>query len=263
MANPAFSEAKRLAQSGNFKIIPISCELYADRITPMEALRKLKNVSSHCYLLESAESSRVWGRYTFLGFDPALELSCTDGMLTLRAGSSITMETKHPKEIIRQVLADNRSPRMENLPPFTGGLVGYFSYDYIKYAEPSLVLDAEDEEGFQDVDLMLFDKVIAFDHFRQKIILIANMRLGEDAEGALETECNRAVMELKQMRDLLRTGEKKEEPGGHLTGEITPLFDRVEFCSMVEKAKHHIREGDIFQIVLSNRLAAPLSLIHI
>ena len=69
------------------------------------------------------------------------------------------------------------------------------------------------------------------------------MRLGEDAEGALETECNRAVMELKQMRDLLRTGEKKEEPGGHLTGEITPLFDRVEFCSMVEKAKHQsVRE---------------------
>ncbi len=72
----------------------------------------------------------------------------------------------------------------------------------------------------------------------------------------METEYNRAVMELKQMRDLLRTGEKKEEPGGHLTGEITPLFDREAFCSMVEKAKHHIREGDIFQIVLSNRLAA-------
>ena len=63
------------------------------------------------------------------------------------------------------------------------------------------------------MDLMLFDKVIAFDHFRQKIILIANMRLGEETEGALETEYNRAVMELKQMRDLLRTGEKKEEPG--------------------------------------------------
>ena len=107
------------------------------------------------------------------------------------------------------------------------------------------------------MDLMLFDKVIAFDHFRQKIILIANMRLGDDREGALETEYNRAVMELKQMRALLRTGEKKEEPGGRLTGEITPLFDREEFCSMVEKAKHHIREGDIFQIVLSNRLAAP------
>ena len=147
MVNPAFSEAKRLSQTGDFKVIPISCELYADRITPIEALRKLKNVSSHCYLLESAESSRVWGRYTFLGFDPALELTCTDGVLTLRAGSSITMETKHPKEIIRQVLTDNRSPRMENLPPFTGGPGGGFSYDYLKDAEPAPVLNGEDQKG--------------------------------------------------------------------------------------------------------------------
>ena len=251
MANPAFSEAKRLAQSGNFKIIPISCELYADRITPMEALRKLKNVSSHCYLLESAESSRVWGRYTFLGFDPALELSCTDGMLTLRAGSSITMETKHPKEIIRQVLADNRSPRMENLPPFTGGLVGYFSYDYIKYAEPSLVLDANDEEGFQDVDLMLFDKVIAFDHFRQKIILIVNARCDH-----METEYRRAEMELKKLRELLLNGAPKQEAPGRMTSPVRALFDEPAYCAMVERAKEYIREGDIFQVVLSNRLDA-------
>jgi anthranilate synthase component 1 len=97
-----------------------------------------------------------------------VELTCTDGAMTVRAGSAITLKTKHPGEIIRQVLADNLSPRFDYLPPFTGGLVGYFSYDYIKYAEPSLVLDAKDEEEFKDVDLMLFDKVIAFDTFRQK-----------------------------------------------------------------------------------------------
>lgn len=251
MANPAFSEAKRLAQSGDYKIIPISCELYADRITPIEALRKLKNVSSHCYLLESAESSRVWGRYTFLGFDPALELTCTDGTLTLRAGSSITMEAKHPKEIIRQVLADNRSPRMENLPPFTGGLVGYFSYDYIKYAEPSLVLNADDEEGFQDVDLMLFDKVIAFDHYRQKIVLIVNARCDQ-----LETEYPRAEMELKNLCELLLTGAPKKEMPGRMTSPVRALFDEPAYCAMVERAKEYIHEGDIFQVVLSNRLEA-------
>ncbi|WP_283610689.1 anthranilate synthase component I [Faecalispora anaeroviscerum] len=251
MAHPAFSEAKRLAQTGDFKIIPISCELYADRITPIEALRKLKNVSSHCYLLESAESSRIWGRYSFLGFDPALELTCTDGEFTLRAGSSITVETKHPKEIIRQVLADNRSPRLENLPPFTGGLVGYFSYDYIKYAEPSLVLDADDEEKFQDVDLMLFDKVIAFDHFRQKIILIVNARCND-----LETEYRRAEMELKKLRELLLNGAPKAEKPGRMTSPVRALFDESAYCAMVERAKEYIREGDIFQVVLSNRLDA-------
>ena len=217
-------------------------------------MKILKNVSTHCYMLESAQADEKWGRYTFLGYDPKMEITCMDG--EMNAGC-VRFRTDDPSGYLRQILADHKSPRFEYLPTFTGGLVGYFSYDYLGYSEPAVRTETEDTEAFKDVDLMLFDKVIAFDHFRQKIILIANMRLGEDAEGALETEYNRAVMELKQMRALLRTGEKKEEPSGHLTGEITPLFDREAFCSMVEKAKHHIREGDIFQIVLSNRLAAP------
>lgn len=99
---------------------------------------------------------------------------------------------------------------------------------------------------------MLFDKVIAYDNFRQKIILIVNMPL-ED----IEVGYRKAVMELKQLCDLLRTGEKKKEAAGHLLGEVTPLFDKEQYCGMVEKARHHIHEGDIFQIVLSNRLSAP------
>ncbi len=99
---------------------------------------------------------------------------------------------------------------------------------------------------------MLFDKVIAFDNLKQKIILIVNMSLSD-----IETGYNKAVMELKQLKDLLHNGDKKKEPGGKLLGEVTPLFDREHFCSMVEKAKQYIKEGDIFQIVLSNRLSAP------
>ena len=98
---------------------------------------------------------------------------------------------------------------------------------------------------------MLFDKVIAFDNFRQKIILIANMSL-EDPE----TGYNKAKLELKQIADLLRKGNPKKETGGHLTSEATALFSKEQYCAMVEKAKHHIKEGDIFQIVLSNRLSA-------
>ena len=251
---PGLEDVRKIARTGEYKVVPVSCEILSDICTPIEAMKILKNVSTHCYMLESAQADEKWGRYTFLGYDPKMEITCMDG--EMNAGG-VRFRTDDPSGYLRQILADHKSPRFEYLPTFTGGLVGYFSYDYLGYSEPAVRTEAEDTEAFKDVDLMLFDKVIAFDHFRQKIILIANMRLGEDAEGALETECNRAVMELKQMRDLLRTGEKKEEPGGHLTGEITPLFDRVEFCSMVEKAKHHIREGDIFQIVLSNRLAAP------
>jgi len=111
---------------------------------------------------------------------------------------------------------------------------------------------AKDTEDFKDVDLMLFDKVIAFDHLRQKIVLIVNMLLDD-----VEVRYNKAVMELKRLIELLRNGEKREEPGGKLLGEVTSLFGKEQFCAMVEKAKHHIHEGNIFQIVLSNRLSAP------
>ncbi len=248
---PELDEVRRIAATGEYRVLPVSCEILSDFITPMETMRILKNVSAHCYMLESARADDKWGRYTFLGFDPKMEITCVDG--EMRVGS-LTFRTEDPSGCLRQILADHRSPRFAYLPPFTGGLVGYFSYDYLGYREPSVRGRAEDTEAFKDVDLMLFDKVIAFDNVRQKIILMANMSL-EDVEAGY----NKAVMELEQLAGLLRHGAKKEEEAGHLEGEVTPLFDREQFCAMVERARHHIREGDIFQIVLSNRLSAPFT----
>ena len=184
-----------------------------------------------------------------MGYDPKMEITCMDG--DLKAGD-FHITTANPSDYLRQLLANYKSPRLDYLPSFTGGLVGYFSYDYLGYSEPTVRREVEDTEAFRDVDLMLFDKVIAFDHMRQKIILMVNIRLDD-----VEVGYNKAVLELKQLADLLRHGDKKNEPGGKLLGEVTPLFHREQFCGMVEKAKHHIREGDIFQIVLSNRLSAP------
>ncbi len=246
---PGLDEIKKIADKGEYSILPVSCELMSDFITPIEVMRILKNVSTHCYMLESAQANEKWGRYTFLGFEPEMEITCIDGKL--RAGS-LTVQTKDPSKYLRQILADNKSPRFDYLPTFTGGLVGYFSYDYLGYSEPSVKCRVEDTEAFKDVDLMLFNKVICFDNVRQKIILIVNIKL-DDAE----TNYNSAVMELNRLAYLLKNGEKKHERAGKLLGEVTPLFDKEQYCSMVEKAKHYIREGDIFQIVLSNRLSAP------
>ncbi len=246
---PNLEDVRRLAASGEYKVVPISCEILSDICTPIEAMRILKNVSTHCYMLESAQQDEKWGRYTFLGYDPKMEITCMDG--EMQAGG-IRVKTDDPSEVLRQILADYKSPKMEYLPSFTGGLVGYFSYDYLGYSEPTVKREVEDTENFKDVDLMLFDKVIAFDNLKQKIILIVNMPLADPEVGY-----NKAVMELKQMRNLLRNGEKKDEPAGRLLGEVQPLFDKERYCDMVESAKAYIREGDIFQIVLSNRLAAP------
>ena len=246
---PEFSEVKKIAESGQYNVVPISCEILSDFTTPIETMKILKNVSTHCYMLESAVADEQWGRYTFLGFAPKLEITCIDGKMQI---GNVKIETENPSEHIRQILADYKSPRFAYLPSFTGGLVGYFSYDYLGYSEPTVRCRVEDSEAFKDVDLMLFEKVIAFDHVRQKIIFIVNMSLHD-----IEVGYNKAVLELKQLVELLRKGEKKQETKGCLMGEVIPLFEKEQFCDMVEQAKQYIREGDIFQIVLSNRLSAP------
>lgn len=248
---PTFEQAKDLANQG-FRRIPVSREMYADRFTPTEVMRVLKHVSRHCFILESAEDARQWGRYTFLGFDPTAELTCKGGKLRIRAGAEFTETVPHPGDAIRRLLADNRSPRLEGLPPFTGGLVGYFSYSYIGYAEPSLHLTHEDG-AFQDVDLMLFDKVIAFDNLRQKIILIAGARADD-----IETSYHKAAYELDQLANLIRTGVKAEPKPPHLKAPLTPQFTREEYGDMIRKAQHYIHAGDIFQVVLSNPLEAEM-----
>lgn len=246
---PEFREVKKIAESGQYNVVPISCEILSDFTTPIETMKILKNVSTHCYMLESAVADEQWGRYTFLGFAPKLEITCIDGEMQI---GNVKIETENPSEHIRQILADYKSPRFAYLPSFTGGLVGYFSYDYLGYSEPSVRCRVEDSEAFKDVDLMLFDKVIAFDHVRQKIILIVNMSLDD-----IEVGYNKTVLELKQLVELLKKGEKKQETKECLMGEVIPLFEKEQFCGMVEQAKQYIREGDIFQIVLSNRLSAP------
>ena len=251
MYYPTLEQARAVAAQGGFRKIPVSREILSDFTTPIEALRVLRNHSNHCFLLESAEDSQRWGRYTFLGFEPTLEVTCTDGLLRIRGEQTEERATTHPGQALREIIAANRSPRIEGLPPFTGGLVGYFSYDYIKYTEPTLVLDAEDEEGFQDMDLMLFDKVVCFDNFRQKLILIANA----DADD-LDASYPAACAALDELAALIRTGEPLPRDPGRLTTPIEPLFDEAAYCDMVEKGKAHIREGDIFQVVLSNRLTA-------
>ena len=293
MEQTSLEELKRTAASGAYRRIPIWREIFSDIATPVQVLKKLLAVSDHCFLLESAEDNKQWGRYSFLGFDSAMELTCMNHQVTITTDHVEQFETENPAQVIARVIEENRAPQIKKLPPLTGGLVGYFAYDYIKYAEPTLRLDAEDQEKFRDVDLMLFDKMIAFDHYRQKIILICNSRISEadvQAEGGqtagaaaatdlrargksaraaatdapvsaaeshtLEAVYRTALQTLDQMQDIIEKGAEKNVSAGRLTTELTPLFDQESYCEKVEQVKHYIHEGDIFQLVLSNRLEA-------
>jgi len=262
MFSPSLEEVKKIGKNKEYKRIPIAYELLSDIATPIEVLRILKGVSKHCYMLESVEDSQKWGRYSFLGYDPILEFTCQNGTVRIRGDMNfenfsddvITIETDDPGEIIKDLIKKNKSPKLSLLPPFSGGFVGYFAYDYIKYAEPSLKLDAENQDQFKDIDLMLFDKVIAFDNFRQKIIIIINIKTDD-----LENNYNTACEELKNIADLIKTGQKAKIKPLKLKTEFKPVFSREKYCDMVLKAKNYIHEGDIFQVVLSNKIEAEIS----
>ena len=262
MFSPSLEEVKEIGKNEEYRRIPISYELFSDIATPIEVLRILKGVSNHVYMLESVEDSQKWGRYSFLGFNPLLEFTCQNGIVKIRGDRNferltdeeVTIETDNPSEIIKELVLKNKSPKLEYLPPFTGGFVGYFAYDYIKYSEPSLNLDAENQDQFKDIDLMLFDKVIAFDNFKQKIILIANMKTDD-----LENNYQKACDELKEIAELIKNGKKTEIEPLKLKSDFKPVFSRERFCNMIDKAKDYIYEGDIFQVVLSNRIEAEIT----
>lgn len=255
MVKTTLEEVESYAKAG-YKMVPVCDEMLSDIITPINLLRKLKAANEHCYILESVENQELWGRYTFLGYNPSYDVTCMNGMIELKDvdGNLIKQaEGIHPEEFIRDILKDYKSPKIKGLPSFTGGFVGYFSYDYVKYSEKKLVLDAEDDEGFQDLDLMLFDKVIAFDNFKSKLILIANADTIDVKKGY-----EKALKDIEEMKQLILSKCEKPIPKAILKSDFKPLFDKEQYCNMVEKAKHYIYEGDIFQVVLSNRLEAEM-----
>ncbi|MBQ1604375.1 MAG: anthranilate synthase component I, partial [Lachnospiraceae bacterium] len=171
---PSIEAVIELAKTRKYKRVPVAIEMLSDGITTIEAVRRLRETSKQCYILESAGQNETWGRYSFLGFNPILEVTCQDGDVSVKRNDSDgktllqSYEVTHPGEVIRDIVDRYLSPTIEGMPTFTGGLVGYFSYDYIRYSEPKLKLESHGDDDFKDMDLMLFNDVIVFDNFKQK-----------------------------------------------------------------------------------------------
>ena len=243
--NITLEQAKKFQDEKKYSVLPLKREIFSDIITPVQLLKILMEASGHCFILESAGDNENWGRYTFLGYDPKLTITCKDNNVKIVSGGSVKeFVTEDPDDYIRQILNENRSPVLDNMPSFTGGLVGYFAYDHIKYFEPSLKSETNDSENFNDLDLMLFDKVIAFDNFRQKIILIVNINLTDD----IEKEFSRAENEFEKIENLIKNSRPEKNFQGRLKSDFRPLFSEEVYCGMVRKAKEHIIDGDIFQM---------------
>jgi anthranilate synthase component 1 len=246
MYYPAYEQAQKYEK--DYNIIPVCREIYADVVTPITLLRKLSQVDDRFFLLESVEGGSRWGRYSFLGVNPLMQISCKNGIVTLKSGAIEQKEEKDPMQALREQLAKFRTPKIEGMPSFTGGFVGHFSYEMIGYAEPKLHLK---ESAFDDYNLMLFDKVIAYDHLKQKIIVIVNYRSEQG-----ETGYNAATLEIEKMIHMIYDNAPLKPEEAQEEVKFTCNTSAEEYCEMVEKTKHYIREGDIFQGVISRRFEA-------
>lgn len=214
----------------DFDLVPVSREIYADVTTPIGLLRKLSAVSNKFYLLESVEGGEKWARYSFLGFDPILRATCSNGAVKIEgSGEDRIIETDKPLDVLRDILNKNKAPCIDGLPPFTGGFVGYFSYAFYEYAEPSLRIKRGE---FSDCDLLLFDKVIAFDHLRQKIIIVVNIKTDR-----LMERYGEAVAEIEKIAALIRTKTAPEIDKKQKKLEFHCNVSKEEYCSIVEKQR--------------------------
>ena len=244
MIRPECEQILTLAE--DYSVIPVCKEIYADMMTPIYMLIRLSAISQRYYLLESVEGGEKWGRYSFLGYDPIMRVSCKDGKVTIEFDRETkVVETEKPLTVLRNILKTYKAPKLPDMPPFTGGFVGHFSYGMISYAEPTLKLKSGELE---DYDFMLFDKIIAYDHLKQKICLIVHMKTERPMENY-----GRAMAELQKMTDLIRSNVKLRECKSDKNVNFTCNQTKEEFCEMVERAKQYIFDGDSFQIVASRR----------
>ncbi|MEI3417415.1 MAG: anthranilate synthase component I [Blautia sp.] len=239
-----------LKMAPDYDIIPVCREIYADVITPITLLRKLAAVSQRYYLLESVEGGEKWGRYSFLGFDPVMRVKCNCGKVTIeKDGEETEKVTDKPLEVLREILKDYKAPRLEGLPPFAGGFVGYFAYAMIGYAEPKLNIK---KGTFNDYDMMLFDKVIAYDHLKQKISIIVNMKTDKVMENYVK-----ATAQIQDLANLIRSQQTADIPVSKSKIDFTCNVSKEEYCKLVEKTKEYIVDGDIFQAVISRQFSSP------
>lgn len=236
--------------AGAYDIVPVRKEIFADVITPISLLRKLAVKYKRFYLLESVEGGEKWGRYSFLGYNPIMRVTCRGRKVAIESDDGREeLETDDALGVVRDILKKYRSPKLDDMPPFTGGFVGYFAYAVIAHAEPVLRIKRGD---FADFDLMLFDKVIAYDQLKQKMIVVVNVR----TKGDIHENYGRAIDEVEEIINLIHEDVNiPEEPPFH-KAEFTCNVTKEEYADMVERTKEYIREGDIFQAVISRRFAS-------
>ncbi len=262
MIHPPLDQFRALARPG--ALVPVYKEILADLETPVAAYMKIARNQAYSFLLESVERAETIGTYSFLGVNPSILFRSKGRQVSIiRNGREECLESENPLEDLRGLMRQYQPIRMEGLPAFHGGAVGYMAYDQVRFFE-KLPDNNPDRLGLPDLYFMITDTILIFDHVKNKILIVSNVHVGDNPDAAYN-EGLRKLHELEEkLRGPLMVSTERVYPGAEEPA-LKSNFTREAFCAAVRKAKEYICAGDIFQVVLSQRFhravgASPVNL---
>jgi anthranilate synthase component 1 len=260
MKQTTFDEFVNLARRGTF--VPVVKEIIADLLTPVSAFLKVAEHSDYAFLFESVEGGERVARYSFLGKDPFLVLRARNAGTTIERAGATTQSDEAFVPVLRRLIAEYQSPFVPGLPRFTGGAVGFIGYDASPAFEPALA-DAWLRAGWSaggaddDAGFMLFDTVLAFDHVKHRILIIANARITPDED--LHALYQFACAKIQFLERELERGLSQPDAAQHAAQDVRSNLTQSSFEAGVRAIKERIAAGDIYQAVLSQRFETDIS----
>ena len=248
---PSIEKVRELLN--DYKTVPIFYELLVDSFSPVQLFNCLHETYENCFILESVDNKDQWGRYSYIGINPKAEYMLKDHVATVKEQGKepVTVRVDNPIKFFSEIIRQHKAPKFNGRPKLTGGLIGYFAYDMVRYFEKTLVNVPYDDLDMPDADLHLFDELVAYDHLSNKAVIILNINASEDLEEKY-AQCEKRKDEIIKV---LRNYQPKPREIRTDSAEINikSNITKEQYIKNVEKAKEYIKDGDIFQVVPSQR----------
>ena len=245
MLYPTLNKVEELLKE--YQMVPVFYEVLADYMTPIRMFQALRKEGTPCFMLESVENKDQWGRYSFIGINPKSEIKISGKELEV---DGVKQEEEFKMSYLSDLIKKYKSPVMEDCPKLTGGLIGYFGYDMIRQVEKKLTNVPEDDLKMPECHLCMYDEIIAFDHLANKAVIIRNIHKGDNIKQKYEELEDKAELILHKMERPVSLSKDRFAPA---KAEVTSNLTKEQYEANVKKAKEYIKDGDIFQVVLSQR----------